>query len=132
VAFKLSQALLKTRPIPNVEAFEKRLTELAAIALVADMVPLLGEARTLNFSFENKLQRKFSPLYAKRVPAGWRDNTARQLPPYVDPRWIAAFRQVGASNVADFCLEMYRRMGLIREFEERSAALYRPIASPRR
>ena len=72
-----------------------------------------GEARTLNFAFENKTQRKFSPLYAKRVPAGWRDNTARQLTPYVDPRWVAAFRQVAATNVADFCLEMYRRMGLL-------------------
>jgi len=60
VAFKLSQALLKTRPIPKVEAFEKRLTELAAIALVADMVPLLGEARTLtNFGLRvlNKTTR---------------------------------------------------------------------------
>ncbi len=72
-----------------------------------------GEARRFNFAFENKVQRKFSPLYAKRVPEGWRDNTARQLPPYVDPRWIAGFRQVGAANVADFCLEMYRRMGLL-------------------
>jgi single-stranded-DNA-specific exonuclease len=49
VAFKLAQALLKTRPVKNGKAFEKRLTELAAIALVADMVPLLGEARTLTF-----------------------------------------------------------------------------------
>lgn len=72
-----------------------------------------GEARTLNFAFENKTQRKFSPLYAKRVPAGWRDNTARQLTPYADPGWVAAFRQVAATNVADFCLEMYRRMGLL-------------------
>jgi hypothetical protein len=72
-----------------------------------------GEARTLNFAFENKIQRKYSPLYAKRVPAGWRDNTARQLAAYADPRWVAEFRQVGASNVADFCLEMCRRMGLL-------------------
>jgi hypothetical protein len=72
-----------------------------------------GEAHTLNFTFENKLQRKFSPLYAKRVPAGWRDNTARQLPLYVDSRWVDAFREVEAGNVADFCLEMYRRMGLL-------------------
>jgi hypothetical protein len=72
-----------------------------------------GEARTLNFAFENKIQRKFSPLYAKRIPAGWRDNTARQLGPYVDPRWVAAFRQVTAATVAEFCLDMYRRMGLL-------------------
>lgn len=47
VAFKLAQALLRTRPVANGEAFEKRLTELAAISLVADMVPLLEESRTL-------------------------------------------------------------------------------------
>src|SRR5664280_2962758 len=34
-----------------------------------------GTAVTLNFSFENKLQRKFTPLHLKRVPAGWRDHT---------------------------------------------------------
>jgi hypothetical protein len=72
-----------------------------------------GELRTLNFTFENKLQRKFSPLFAKRVPAGWRDNLARQLPTYVAPCWVEAFRGVAAANVADFCLEMYGRMGLL-------------------
>ena len=58
--------------------------------------------QTLNFTFENKLQRKFSPLCAKRIPAGWRDNTARQLPAFVDPRWVDAFKQVTATNDADF------------------------------
>jgi hypothetical protein len=72
-----------------------------------------GEPRTLNFTFENKLQRKFSPLFAKRIPEGWRDNTARQLPAYVDARWVEAFRGVAAANAADFCLEMYRGMGLL-------------------
>jgi len=72
-----------------------------------------GEACTLNFTFENKVQRKFSPLFAKRVPAAWLEKTARQLPAYVAPCWVDAFRQVCAANVADFCLEMYRRMGLL-------------------
>jgi hypothetical protein len=72
-----------------------------------------GEPRTLNFAFDNRLQRKFSPLYAKRVPAGWSANMARQLPAYVESRVVGAFRQVGAALVADFCLEMYRRMGLL-------------------
>ncbi len=72
-----------------------------------------GEARVLNFTFENKIQRKFSPLYLKRIPAGWRENTARQLPAYVDSAWVDAFRGVGAPLVADFCLEMYARMGLL-------------------
>jgi hypothetical protein len=72
-----------------------------------------GRPCTLNFAFENRLQRKFSPLYAKRVPRGWRDGMARQLPAYVDRRWVDAFRQVQAGFVADFCLDMYRRMGLL-------------------
>lgn len=72
-----------------------------------------GEAHTLNFAFANKVQRKYSPLFAKRIPEGWRENTARQLPSYVDPSWVEAFRGVLAENAADFCLEMYRRMGLL-------------------
>ena len=29
-----------------------------------------GEPLTVNFAFENRLQRKYSPLYLQRVPAG--------------------------------------------------------------
>ena len=72
-----------------------------------------GEPVMLNFTFANKLQRKFSPLFLKRVPADWQANTARQLPVYVEPRWVEAFKQTSATNAADFCLGMYRRMGLL-------------------
>jgi hypothetical protein len=72
-----------------------------------------GAAARFNFTFENKLQRKFSPLFLKRVPAGWRDHNARQLPVYVAESWVDAFRTNPSTNVADFCLEMYRRMGLL-------------------
>lgn len=68
---------------------------------------------TLNFTFANKLQRKFSPLFLKRIPADWQAHTARQLPNYVAPRWVEAFRRIAAANCADFCLEMYRAMGLL-------------------
>ena len=72
-----------------------------------------GEARTFNFAFENKLQRKFSPLFSKRVPEDWQGKMARQLPAYVDPKWVDAFKKVESTLVADFCLEMYRSMGLL-------------------
>ncbi|CAN5221371.1 hypothetical protein BH10CYA1_BH10CYA1_07160 [soil metagenome] len=72
-----------------------------------------NEPAQLNFVFENKWQRKFSPLYLKRVPAGWQDKTTLQLPNYIDHPLIDIFKGVGASNVADFCLQMYRDMGLI-------------------
>lgn len=67
----------------------------------------------MNFAFANKLQRKFSPLHLKDIAPGWRENTARQLGAYVSPSAIEAFKTNPATSVADFCLEMYRRMGLL-------------------
>ena len=72
-----------------------------------------NEPATLNFAFENKLQRKFSPLFLKRIPAGWQDKTALQLPNYVGHTLIDIFKKTAAANVADFCLELYRRLGLL-------------------
>ena len=72
-----------------------------------------GEVATLNFAFANKIQRKWSPLFLKRIPAGWQAGTARQLGAYVEAPRVEAFKAVQAANAADFCLEMYRRMGLL-------------------
>ena len=67
----------------------------------------------LNFQFENKIQKQFSPLYAKRVLPGWHEKTARQLPNYVPQTLVEHFKETRSSNVADFCLEMYRQLGLL-------------------
>lgn len=72
-----------------------------------------NEPAILNFAFENKIQRKFSPLYLKRVPADWPGRTSLQLPNYVDGSLIARFKSVSATRIADFCLEMYQAMGLL-------------------
>lgn len=77
-----------------------------------------GQPCEINFTFANKLQRKYSPLYLKRVLPEWHTRTARRLPYYVDAAWVDVFNAmaespVAMSNVADFCLEMYRRMGLL-------------------
>ncbi len=71
------------------------------------------EPFTLNFAFENKVQRKWSPLAHKRIPPGWQANTARQLGAYAESARIECFKRVQAANVADFCLGMYREMGLL-------------------
>jgi hypothetical protein len=71
------------------------------------------EAAKFNFAFENKIQRKFSPLHCKRIPDGWQSTTADALPNYVSAPLIEVFNACRASNVADFCLEMYRGMGLL-------------------
>src|SRR5262249_30081050 len=43
-----------------------------------------GETAALNFAVGGKLQRKFSPLYAKRIAPDWQARTLLQLPNYVD------------------------------------------------
>ena len=47
----------------------------------------------LNFQFENRIQKQFSPLYAKRVPPDWQEKTARQLPRYVRRASGCAFQR---------------------------------------
>ena len=68
---------------------------------------------TLNFAFANKVQRKFSPLYLKRSAPDWQKKTELQLPNYVEPGLTDLFKKVSANTIADFCLEMYRQMGLL-------------------
>jgi len=70
-----------------------------------------GEIAALNFAVGGKLQRKFSPLYAKHIAPDWHARTLAQLPNYVDRCAIDLFRETRAETVADFCLEMYRRLG---------------------
>jgi hypothetical protein len=78
---------------------------------------------SLNFEFENRVQKQFTPLYAKRVLPGWQEKTARQLPNYVGGPLVAHFKETKCSNIADFCLEMYKRMGLLEGIRvERSSA----------
>ena len=72
-----------------------------------------GELATLNFAFENRLQRKWSPLHRKRVPAGWQAGMVRQLGAYVGPEPLAAFKAAEGATVADFCLSVYRGLGLL-------------------
>lgn len=70
-----------------------------------------NEPASLNFSFANKVQRKFTPLYLKQIPADWHAKTLLQLPNYVGHDLIEIFRKTSAPNHADFCLAMYRGMG---------------------
>jgi hypothetical protein len=68
---------------------------------------------SFNFQFTNKIQKQFSPLYAKRIVSDWQAKTARQLPNYVASSLVEHFKSVEATTAADFCHEMYSRMGLL-------------------
>ena len=71
------------------------------------------EPAQLNFAVENKIQRKFSPLYLKKITPDWQGKTVLQLPNYLPPPPIEIFKHISATNIADFCLEMYRHLGLL-------------------
>lgn len=78
---------------------------------------LTGAEARLNFLQENKLQKNFSPLYAKRIPANWVAETQKQLPRFVDKPFIDMFNSVQESKVANFCLNMYNKLGLLEDIE---------------
>jgi hypothetical protein len=82
-----------------------------------------GAERSFNFDFANKTQKQFSPLYAKCLLPDWQAKIARQLPNYVEPDLVEHFKSVEASRAADFCRDMYGRMGLLDGIRvERSSA----------
>jgi len=82
-----------------------------------------GAEVRLNFTQENKLQKKFSPLYLKRIPSGWKEEILKQLPRFVLPSpsgrgvggegLIDILKSTDQHLVSDFCLEMYQKMGLL-------------------
>jgi hypothetical protein len=72
-----------------------------------------NEPAVLNFAFANKVQRKFSPMHFKQIDAGWQQKTELQLPNYLEHPIIEMFKAARGGNVADFCLDLYRRMGLL-------------------
>ena len=72
-----------------------------------------GREHSINFRFLNGIQKQFSPLYAKRILPDWHPKVARQLPNYVDGKLVEKFLEVNCDNPADFCLQMYEKMGLI-------------------
>ncbi len=72
-----------------------------------------GDLKRINFDHMGKLQKKYAPLYAKQIRDDWQERTARLLPCFVPPALVDIFRSIKADTVADFCLEMYRRLGLL-------------------
>ena len=71
-----------------------------------------GREKTLQLPIREQDPKQFSPLYAKRILPEWQAS-ARQLPNYVGPELVDHFKSVEAANAADFCHDMYRRMGLL-------------------
>jgi hypothetical protein len=75
--------------------------------------PQTGEDMRLNFTQENKTQKKYSPLYTKMIPAGWKEDIARKLPRLISKELTDIFKSAQGANAADFCLDMYKKLGLL-------------------
>ena len=52
-------------------------------------------------------------MHLKRVPKDWHRKACNKLPNYIEKPLMEKFEEISADNVADYCLEMYRRMGLL-------------------
>lgn len=72
-----------------------------------------GRKVSLNFEFENKIQKLYSPLYLKGIIPDWKAKLERQLPAYVDRDLVEKFKGITKVYAADFCLAMYTAMGLM-------------------
>src|SRR5947209_7089546 len=72
-----------------------------------------GREHRLNFQFLNKIQKQFSPLYVKQILPEWQIMMKQQIGKYVERDLVEKFTSVDSANPADFCLEMYRKIGLL-------------------
>jgi hypothetical protein len=72
-----------------------------------------GEVAGFNFPWVNKLQNKFSPLYLKQLPDDWQGKMGQRMRGYLSDAAAEVFAQASGANAADFCLDVYRRMGLL-------------------
>ena len=93
--------------------------------------PKTGEEVRLNFTVENKIQKKYSPLYIKEIASGWKEEIIRKLPRFVNKNVVALFKEASGKTVADFCLDMYTKMGLLEGIEvvRSSDKHFREVAS---
>lgn len=75
--------------------------------------PKTKEEVRLNFTQGNKIQKKYSPLYIKGIDSNWQDEITRKLPRFMGKNLIDIFNSVKEKTVADFCLAMYKKLGLL-------------------
>ena len=76
-----------------------------------------GRTERLNFEVSNKIQKLYSPLYCKTIKPGWKDKMKRCLPNLVDRELVDVYDSVDTNNVAEFCLQMYEKIGLLKDVE---------------
>jgi len=76
-----------------------------------------GEEVRINFTHDNRIQKKYSPLYVKKISASWKGETKRRLPRFLAKSNIDIFENATGDTAADFCLDMYIRLGIFEGIE---------------
>ncbi|MCJ7957845.1 MAG: hypothetical protein MUW57_15185 [Pseudomonas sp.] len=78
-----------------------------------------GIATTFNFTYENNIQKKYAPFYAKRIASKWKQQIQLQLPTFVGNQMIEVLNDAAhdTDNAADCCLNIYNNMGLLNNIE---------------
>ncbi len=78
-----------------------------------------GNATTFNFDYESDIQKKYAPFYAKHIAGRWKKHIQTQLSRFIERPLIEIFKhaQNNTDNAADFCLDIYRNMGLLEQIE---------------
>ncbi len=71
----------------------------------------------LNINQPTKHEKLFTPLAQKRIKEGWQEETANKLQPIVAKEPWELFKSIKAITAADFCIAMYRGMGLLGQIE---------------
>lgn len=76
-----------------------------------------GQSERINFEVKNKIQKLYSPLYCKTIKPEWKEKTRRCLPNLVSAELVEVFDSIETDNVTEFCVAMYRGMGLLEGVE---------------
>jgi single-stranded-DNA-specific exonuclease len=107
LAYKLSQGLLRSAPVGDPEAMEESLLDLVAIGTVADVVPLVGENRSLVMRGLRVLRRAERPGIRALLASSKRQAesiTARDIAFVLAPRVNAAGRMASAELALELML----------------------------
>ena len=72
-----------------------------------------GHLTPLAMEVGDKIERKYTPLSHKRLAPGWQSRMARSLPAYLPDHLVDMFATTDGETVADFCLDAWRRLGVL-------------------